>query len=98
MERLYIDGGIFQQSHRQGKKIGQGASPPRQYLRFAAKRKGAAYPASLKWITVQKASRDSGKYFICNADEGDSDAFMDRSVLESDRAREGMAITALRGA
>jgi bidirectional [NiFe] hydrogenase diaphorase subunit len=56
-------------------------------------RGGAGYPTGLKWSTVQKAGGE-GKYVICNADEGDPGAFMDRSVLESDphRVLEGMAI------
>ena len=43
-----------------------------------------------------RASSDRHKYVICNADEGDPGAFMDRSVLESDphRVLEGMAIAA----
>ena len=60
-------------------------------------RGGAGYPTGLKWGTVAKArSRDGRKFVICNADEGDPGAFMDRSVLESDphRVLEGMAIAA----
>jgi bidirectional [NiFe] hydrogenase diaphorase subunit len=59
-------------------------------------RGGAGYPTGLKWSTVQKATSEDGKYVICNADEGDPGAFMDRSVLESDphRVLEGMAIGA----
>ena len=58
-------------------------------------RGGAGYPTGLKWNTVAKAA-GSPKYVICNADEGDPGAFMDRSVLESDpyRVLEGMAIAA----
>jgi bidirectional [NiFe] hydrogenase diaphorase subunit len=58
-------------------------------------RGGAGYPTGLKWTTVAKAQGTS-KYVICNADEGDPGAFMDRSVLESDpyRVLEGMAIAA----
>ena len=58
-------------------------------------RGGAGYPTGLKWTTVAKAAGDK-KYVICNADEGDPGAFMDRSVLESDpyRVLEGMAIAA----
>jgi bidirectional [NiFe] hydrogenase diaphorase subunit len=58
-------------------------------------RGGAGYPTSLKWMTVAKALSDT-KYVICNADEGDPGAFMDRSVLEGDphRVLEGMAIGA----
>ncbi len=56
-------------------------------------RGGGGYPTGLKWTTVLKSS-GSQKYVICNADEGDPGAFMDRSVLESDphRVLEGMAI------
>ena len=58
-------------------------------------RGGAGYPTGLKWTTVAKANGEK-KYVICNADEGDPGAFMDRSVLESDpyRVLEGMAIAA----
>ena len=56
-------------------------------------RGGAGYPTGLKWSTVAKAPGEI-KYVVCNADEGDPGAFMDRSVLESDphRVLEGMAI------
>ena len=56
-------------------------------------RGGAGYPTGLKWSTVAKA-KGPGKFVICNADEGDPGAFMDRSVLEGDphRVIEGMAI------
>jgi bidirectional [NiFe] hydrogenase diaphorase subunit len=56
-------------------------------------RGGGGYPTGLKWSTVAKAIGIQ-KYVICNADEGDPGAFMDRSVLESDPQRviEGMAI------
>jgi bidirectional [NiFe] hydrogenase diaphorase subunit len=58
-------------------------------------RGGAGYPTGLKWGTVAKTA-GATKYVICNADEGDPGAFMDRSVLESDphRVLEGMAIAA----
>lgn len=58
-------------------------------------RGGAGYPTGLKWATVSKAT-GAEKYVICNADEGDPGAFMDRSVLESDphRVLEGMTIAA----
>ena len=56
-------------------------------------RGGAGYPTGLKWSTVAK-SVGTQKYVICNGDEGDPGAFMDRSVLESDphRVLEGMLI------
>ena len=58
-------------------------------------RGGGGYPTGLKWGTVAKAGGDL-KYVICNGDEGDPGAFMDRSVLESDpqRVLEGMSIAA----
>jgi bidirectional [NiFe] hydrogenase diaphorase subunit len=59
-------------------------------------RGGAGFPTGLKWSTVAKAKAKKCKYVICNADEGDPGAFMDRSVLESNphRVLEGMAIAA----
>ncbi|MEQ9552448.1 MAG: NADH-quinone oxidoreductase subunit NuoF [Coleofasciculus sp. G3-WIS-01] len=56
-------------------------------------RGGGGYPTGLKWATMAKMPGEQ-KYVICNADEGDPGAFMDRSVLESDphRVLEGMAI------
>ena len=58
-------------------------------------RGGAGFPTGLKWGTVAKTENPQ-KYVICNADEGDPGAFMDRSVLESDphSVLEGMAIAA----
>lgn len=56
-------------------------------------RGGAGYPVGLKWGTVARAVSDQ-KYLICNGDEGDPGAFMDRSVMEADphRVIEGMLI------
>jgi NADH-quinone oxidoreductase subunit F len=58
-------------------------------------RGGAGFPTGMKW---QFASRSPGdvKYVLCNADEGDPGAFMDRSVLEADphAVLEGMVIAA----
>ncbi len=58
-------------------------------------RGGAGYPTGLKWATVSKSAGER-KFVVCNGDEGDPGAFMDRSVLESDphRILEGMAIAA----
>ncbi len=58
-------------------------------------RGGGGYPTGLKWDTV--ALQPPGpRYVVCNADEGDPGAFMDRSVLEGDphRLLEGLAIAA----
>ncbi len=46
-------------------------------------RGGAGFPTGIKWGFARK-SANRQKYIICNADEGDPGAFMDRSVLESD--------------
>lgn len=58
-------------------------------------RGGGGYPVGLKWQTVAKSTGDK-KYIVCNADEGDPGAFMDRTVLESDphSILEGMTIAA----
>lgn len=58
-------------------------------------RGGGGFPTGLKWEFARKAPGDK-KYVICNADEGDPGAFMDRSILEGDPHAliEGMAIAA----
>ncbi|MGQ9909864.1 MAG: NADH-ubiquinone oxidoreductase-F iron-sulfur binding region domain-containing protein [Candidatus Flexifilum sp.] len=58
-------------------------------------RGGAGYPTGLKWRTVAK-SVNAHKYVICNGDEGDPGAFMDRSVMEGAPYQliEGMLIAA----
>jgi NADH-quinone oxidoreductase subunit F/NAD(P)H dehydrogenase (quinone)/NADP-reducing hydrogenase subunit HndC len=58
-------------------------------------RGGAGFPTGLKWDFARKSAGDV-KYVLCNADEGDPGAFMDRSVLESDphAVLEGMIIAA----
>jgi NADH:ubiquinone oxidoreductase subunit F (NADH-binding)/(2Fe-2S) ferredoxin/NAD-dependent dihydropyrimidine dehydrogenase PreA subunit len=58
-------------------------------------RGGAGFPTGLKWEFARKSAGDV-KYVLCNADEGDPGAFMDRSVLESDphAVLEGMIIAA----
>ncbi len=56
-------------------------------------RGGAGFPAGLKWDFARKNEADQ-KYVVCNADEGDPGAFMDRSILEGDphAVLEAMAI------
>jgi hypothetical protein len=49
-------------------------------------RGGAGYPAGLKWEFLAK-KEVKPKYFICNADEGDPGAFMDRAMIEGDPHR-----------
>ena len=58
-------------------------------------RGGAGFPTGTKW-QFQKNEPGDEKYVICNADEGDPGAFMDRSILEGDphAVLEGMAIMA----
>jgi NADH-quinone oxidoreductase subunit F len=58
-------------------------------------RGGAGFPTGTKW-KIARANPDPVKYVICNGDEGDPGAFMDRLVLESDphRVLEGLAIAA----
>jgi NADH:ubiquinone oxidoreductase subunit F (NADH-binding)/(2Fe-2S) ferredoxin/Pyruvate/2-oxoacid:ferredoxin oxidoreductase delta subunit len=58
-------------------------------------RGGAGFPTGVKWELMAKAAV-TPKYVICNADEGDPGAFMNRAVLEGDphRVLEGMAIGA----
>ena len=56
-------------------------------------RGGAGFDTGRKWASARKAP-GNGKYVICNADEGDPGAFMDRSIIEADPHSiiEGMAI------
>ncbi len=58
-------------------------------------RGGAGFPTGKKWQAVREA-KGHPKYVICNADEGDPGAFMDRAILEGDphSVLEGMAIAA----
>ena len=58
-------------------------------------RGGAGFPTGKKWLFTKEAQGDQ-KYVVCNADEGDPGAFMDRSILEGDphSVIEAMAIAA----
>ena len=58
-------------------------------------RGGAGFPTGKKWEFVRESQGDT-KYVVCNADEGDPGAFMDRAILEGDphTVIEGMAIAA----
>lgn len=58
-------------------------------------RGGGGFPTGIKWETCKKIKSDE-KYVICNADEGDPGAFMDRSIIEGDphSVIEGMIIGA----
>ncbi|WP_455392844.1 NADH-ubiquinone oxidoreductase-F iron-sulfur binding region domain-containing protein [[Eubacterium] cellulosolvens] len=60
-------------------------------------RGGAGFPTGRKWASCRRAEANDGiKYVICNADEGDPGAYMDRSLLESNphSVLEGMIIGA----
>ncbi len=61
-------------------------------------RGGAGFPTGIKWDLVRNAAGGNGgpKYLVCNGDEGDPGAFMDRSILESDphSVIEGMIVGA----
>jgi len=76
-------------------------SSPRDIVRLIQEsglrgRGGAGFPTGKKWEIVRQAD-GAGKYVICNGDEGDPGAFMDRMILESYpfRVIEGMTIAAL---
>ena len=59
-------------------------------------RGGAGFPTGLKWEFLAKQRNGNGKFLVCNADEGDPGAYMDRSVLEGNPHSiiEGMIIGA----
>ncbi len=59
-------------------------------------RGGAGFPTGLKWEMLANQRNGTGKYLVCNADEGDPGAYMDRSVLEGNPHSiiEGMIIGA----
>ncbi|MHC4661217.1 MAG: NADH-quinone oxidoreductase subunit NuoF [Planctomycetota bacterium] len=59
-------------------------------------RGGAGFPTGLKWEFLANSGNGHGKYLVCNADEGDPGAYMDRSVLEGNphSILEGMLIAA----
>ena len=59
-------------------------------------RGGGGFPAGRKWAQVKRQSEPQ-KYVVCNGDEGDPGAFMDRSIMEGDphRMLEGMMIAGL---
>jgi len=94
-----IDDALAQGAYAQLRRCRESLSPEqvRAEIRTSGLRGrgGAGYPTGLKWDTV--ALQPPGRRFVvCNADEGDPGAFMDRSVLEGDPHRliEGMAIAA----
>ncbi|MBF0558900.1 MAG: NADH-quinone oxidoreductase subunit NuoF [Nitrospirae bacterium] len=81
------------------KKILSGMTPDEVINEIKASgirgRGGAGFPTGVKWDACRKAPGDR-KYIVCNADEGDPGAFMDRSVIEGNphSVIEGMMIAA----
>ncbi len=82
------------------KKIAKESIEPQQVIQIIKDsglrgRGGGGFPTGLKWQFASNYKSDE-KYVICNADEGDPGAFMDRSVLEGDphSVIEGMIIAA----
>ena len=64
------------------------ASDPKDTIELIKKsglrgRGGAGFPTGLKW-EITAGNQADQKYVVCNADEGDPGAFMDRSILEGD--------------
>ncbi|HBE76663.1 MAG TPA: NADH-quinone oxidoreductase subunit NuoF [Firmicutes bacterium] len=59
-------------------------------------RGGGGFPTGKKWVQVRR-QREGPKYIVCNGDEGDPGAFMDRSIMEGDphRMLEGMMIAGI---
>ncbi|MFS6826058.1 NADH-quinone oxidoreductase subunit L [Cyanobium sp. ATX-6F1] len=94
-----LDEAIAAGAYVQLKRLRAGVSPEQvieQIRRSGLRgRGGAGYPTGRKWQLVA-AMAGPDKVVVCNADEGDPGAFMDRTVLEGDphRVLEGMAIAA----
>jgi bidirectional [NiFe] hydrogenase diaphorase subunit len=91
----YIEAGGYQALHHAVREMTPAAVVDEITRSGLRGRGGAGYPTGVKWSMVAKMPGET-KFVICNADEGDPGAFMDRSALESDphRVLEGMAIAA----
>ncbi len=90
----YLEEGGYRTLHRVLHEMQQPAQVIDAIVKSGLRgRGGAGYPTGLKWGTVAK-SAGTHKFVICNGDEGDPGAYMDRSVLESDphKVLEGMSI------
>jgi NADH-quinone oxidoreductase subunit F/NADP-reducing hydrogenase subunit HndC len=90
----YIVHGGYQSLVKLCKLKHPGSMPDRRRKR-AQGRGGGGFPSGKKWSLANQETGDQ-KYLICNADEGDPGAFMDRAVIEGDPHRliEGMSIAA----
>jgi len=92
-----IDDALTMEAYEGLKKVLSGMTPQAVVEEVTAAgikgRGGAGFPTGLKWKFAQNSAGEQ-KYIICNADEGDPGAFMDRSILESDphSVIEGMII------
>ncbi len=91
----YIARGGYSAMHRVLHKMTPDEVCDATYKSGLRGRGGGGFPAGKKW-QMARASAGDQKYLICNADEGDPGAFMDRAVCESDpfRLLEGMVIAA----
>jgi NADH:ubiquinone oxidoreductase subunit F (NADH-binding)/(2Fe-2S) ferredoxin/formate hydrogenlyase subunit 6/NADH:ubiquinone oxidoreductase subunit I len=94
-----IDEAIGRGAYSALAKVLTGMTPPEVVSLIKASglrgRGGGGFPTGVKWETCRKAHGEP-KYVICNADEGDPGAFMDRSIIEGDphSVLEGMLIGA----
>ncbi len=88
----YIDNGGYE-ALRKALEIGSDKIIEETKISGLRGRGGAGFPTHFKWQSA-KNSEGTEKYIVCNADEGDPGAFMDRAVLEGDphRVLEGMMI------
>jgi NADH-quinone oxidoreductase subunit F len=99
IDPLNIDDYLARDGYRALQRCAKELSPEQVIAAISASglrgRGGAGFPTGLKWERA-RAQADPVKYVICNGDEGDPGAFMDRAVLESDphRVLEGLAMAA----
>ncbi len=99
IDPLNIDDYLARDGYRALERCAKELSPEQVIAAISASglrgRGGAGFPTGLKWQRA-RAQADPVRYVICNGDEGDPGAFMDRAVLESDphRVLEGLAIAA----
>ena len=99
IDPLRIDDYLSREGYRALEHSLQGSSPEQVIAAITESglrgRGGAGFPTGRKWA-LGRAQAGQPKYVVCNGDEGDPGAFMDRLVLESDphRVLEGLAIAA----
>lgn len=79
----YIEGGGYASAERCYKELSQKEVIEEIKKSGLRGRGGAGFPAWFKW-NAALSSQATPKYFVCNADEGDPGAFMDRAVIEGD--------------